>query len=224
MGKKHRQTNGKKSAGIHRRTFLKGMAMASGAAALGGITEILSAGKAPAYAKGTKLHMLQWLNFVPEGDTVFLAQAQEFGKQMGVEIQVERIGMNDVRTRTTAAIESKSGPDIILIPNNLPHLFADGLADVSDVAEAVGKEQGGYYDLPIANACSGQQWIAVPQFVYSWAWNFREDWLNEEGYSKFPENWDEFRQMTRKLKAKGRPAGQAFGHSENDPNNYCSLN
>jgi multiple sugar transport system substrate-binding protein len=61
----------------------------------------------------------------------------------------------------------------------------------------------------------------VPHFVYSWAWNYREDWLKEEGYSKFPETWDDFRQMAKKLKDKGRPSGQAFGHSENDPNNYC---
>jgi multiple sugar transport system substrate-binding protein len=195
--------------------------MGTGAAAIGGIPGILSVGRAPAYAKGAKLHLLQWLNFVPEGDKIFLAQAEEFGKQMGVEVQVERIGMNDVRTRTTAAIEAKSGPDIILIPNNLPHLFAAGLADVSDVAEPVGKEQGGYYDLSVANAYTGDHWIAVPQFVYSWGWNYREDWLKEAGYSRFPDNWDDFRKMAKKMKSLGRPVGQSFGHSENDPNNYC---
>jgi len=205
---------------VPRRTFLKGAATVAGAAALGGIPGILHAGQAPAYPKGTKLHMLQWLNFVPAGDKVFLEQAAEFGKQMGVEVQVERIGMNDVRTRTTAAIESKSGPDIILIPNNLPQLFTDGLADISDVAEALGKEQGGFYNLPRANAFAGGHWIAVPQFVYSWGWNYRESWLREIGYSKFPDTWDEFLDMARKLKAKGRAVGQAFGHSENDPNNY----
>jgi len=221
MKERQRPKKGKGDAMISRRTFLKGMATGTGAAALGGIPGILSVGQAPAYAKGTKLHLLQWLNFVPEGDKVFLAQAEEFGKQMGVEVQVERIGMNDVRTRTTAAIEARSGPDIIIIANNLPHLFADGLADVSDVAEPLGKAQGGYYDLPVANAYSGNRWIAVPQFVYSWAWNYREDWLKEAGYSTFPENWDDFLKMAKKLKSMGRPAGQAFGHSENDPNNYC---
>ena len=217
MGDKRRGMTGYT---VPRRTFLKGAAAAAGAATLSGIPGILAAGQAPAYPKGTKLHMLQWLNFVPAGDKVFLAQAEEFGKQMGVEIQVERIGMNDVRTRTTAAIESKSGPDIILIPNNLPQLFTDGLADVSDVAEALGKEQGGFYNLPRANAFAGGHWIAVPQFVYSWGWNYRESWLREIGYHKFPETWDEFRDMAKKLKAKGRAVGQSFGHSENDPNNY----
>jgi multiple sugar transport system substrate-binding protein len=129
--------------------------------------------------------------------------------------------MNDVRPRTTSAIEAKLGPDIILIPNNLPQLYADSLADVSDICEALGKEQGGFYNLPRANAFAGGHWIAVPQFVYSWGWNYRESWLREIGYYKFPDTWAEFLDMARKLKAKGRPVGQAFGHSENDPNNYC---
>jgi multiple sugar transport system substrate-binding protein len=207
-------------ASIDRRAFLKGAVAATGAAALGGIPGILSAGQAPGYPKGTKLHQLQWINYVPPADNVFLAQAEEFGKLMGVEVQVERIGQNDVRTRATAAIEAKAGPDIILIHNNLPHLFADGLADASDIAEAIGKEQGGYYDLMRANAYSGRRWLAVPHFCHAWAWNYREDWLKEAGFTKFPETWEEFREVGKKLKAMGRPIGQAFGHSEGDPNNY----
>jgi len=221
MGEERRKRTGSGWASFPRRTFLKGAAATAGTAALGGIPGILQAGQAPAYPKGTKLHLLQWLNFVPAGDKVFLAQAEEFGKQMGVEVQVERIGMNDVRTRTAASIETKAGPDIILIPNNLPHLYADSLVDVGEICEALGKEQGGFYNLPRANAFSGGRWIAVPQFVYAWAWNYRESWLRDVGYDKFPDTWEGFRDMAKKLKAKGRAVGQAFGHSENDPNNYC---
>ncbi len=50
------------------------------------------------------------LHFIPATDKVFMDQAAEFGKQMGVEIQVERIGQNDVPTRAAAAVEMKSGP------------------------------------------------------------------------------------------------------------------
>jgi multiple sugar transport system substrate-binding protein len=205
---------------VSRRTFLKMAGVAAGTTALGGIPGIVAAQKAPAYPKGTKLHMLQWINFIPDGDKVFLAQAEEFGKQMGVEVVVERIGMNDVRPKVTASIESKAGPDIALIPNNLAHLYTAGLTDMGDVAEAIGKQQGGYYEFAKANAFAGGRWIAMPQFVYSWAWNYREDWFKEEGITKFPETWDEFREVGKKFKAKGRPIGQCFGHSENDPNNY----
>jgi multiple sugar transport system substrate-binding protein len=214
----------KRSAGmgdtLSRRTFLKGTAAAAGVTALGGIPGILHAGQAPAYPKGTKLHYLMQINFVPAGDKVFVEQAAEFSKQMGVEVQVERIAQNDIPTRAMSAVEMKSGPDVILIQNNFPLLIADGLADVSDVAEALGKAQGGYYDVSKANAFSGGRWIGVPHDVYSWGWNYRESWLREVGYNKFPDTWEDFREMGKKLKAKGHPVGQAFGHSTNDPNNY----
>ncbi len=217
MRRKH---HGKGQSAIDRRTFLKGAATAAGMATLGGIPGILHAGQAPAYPKGTKLHLLTRLNFFPAADKFFLAQAEEFGKQMGVEVQVERIGQNDIVTRTTAAIVSGSGADIIILHNNFPHLVADGLADVSDVAEEIGKQQGGYYDLFRADAYVGDRWLGVPHVSLSTAMNYREDWLKDAGYTKFPDTWEELRDVGKKLKAMGHPVGQAFGHSENDPNTY----
>ena len=203
---------------MSRRTVLKS---AAGAAVLCGIPGILQAGQAPAYPKGTKLHVLTRLNFFPAADTIFLAQAEEFGKQMGVNVQIERVGQNDIVTRTTAAIVAQGGADIILLHNNTPHLFAGGLTDVSEVAEEIGRQQGGYFDLFRANALVGGRWLGIPHVCLSTAMNYREDWLREAGYSKFPDTWEEFREVGKKLKTMGRPIGQAFGHSENDPNTHC---
>ncbi len=219
MGAEGRRERGGTMLG--RRTFLKGAAAAVGAATLGGVRGILAAGQAPAYPKGTKLHLLTRLNFFPAADKIFLAQAEEFGKQMGVEVLVERIGQNDIVTRTTAAIVSGSGADIIILHNNFPHLVADGLADVSDVAEEVARQQGGYYDLFRADAFVVDRWLGVPHVALSTAMNYREDWLKEAGYTRFPDTWEELREVGKKLKSMGHPVGQAFGHSENDPNTYC---
>ncbi len=207
--------------GMSRRRFLRGAVTAAGAATLGGIPGILHAAQAPAYPKGTKLHLLTRLNFFPAADKIFLAQAEEFGKQMGVEVMVERIGQNDIVTRTAAAIVTGAGADIIVLHNNFPHLVADGLADVSDVAEEISRQQGGYYDLFRADAYVGNRWLGVPHVALSTSMNYREDWLKEAGYATFPETWEEFRDVGKKLKAMGHPVGQAFGHSENDPNTYC---
>lgn len=210
-----------KRGGVSRRTLLTSALGLAGAASVGGVIGILQAAQAPAYPKGTKLHMLQWLNFVPAGDKVFLAQAEEFGKQMGVQVEVERIAQNDVRTRAAAAIVAQAGPDIVLLMHNQPLLFSDGLADVTDVAEAIGKAQGGFYDLPRANVVARGRWLAVPMLGSSSTWNYREDWLQQVGATRFPETWDELREVGKRLKVQGRPIGQAFGHSENDPNDYC---
>jgi multiple sugar transport system substrate-binding protein len=221
MGDKRHTRLASDTLALSRRGLLKGAAAAAGATALGGIPGILRAGQAPAYPKGTKLHLLTRINFIPAGDKLFLEQAEEFGKQMGVEVQVERIGENDVQARAAAAIVAQSGPDIILLQNNYPHLLANGLAAVSDIAEALGKEQGGYWDLSRANAYVGRQWLAVPYGVLSNTMNYREDWLKEAGFSKFPDTYEELREVGKKLKAMGHPLGQCFGHSVNDPNSWC---
>jgi multiple sugar transport system substrate-binding protein len=198
---------------LSRRHFLA----ASGAA---GIASIVASQRAPAFAQGTRLHLLQWSHFVPAADTLFDTQAKEFGKQAGVEIAIERINQNDIQTRVTAAIQSGAGPDIIIIANNHPHLYESSLVDVSDVAEEIGGKQGGWYDYAKVNCVAGGRWIAVPQFIISWAITYREDWLKEAGF-EYPKTWDDFRKVGKALKAKGRPFGQAFGHSINDPNNWC---
>ena len=206
---------------IPRRTFLKASAAAAGAIGLGGIPGILQAGQAPAYPKGTKLHLLTRINFIDAADKVFLAQGAEFGKQMGVDVMIERIGENDVMPRATSAIVAKSGPDIIMFQNNYPHLLSEGLADVSDVAETVGKAQGGFMEIFRVNAVVGKRWLGVPYGGLCNSLNYREDWMKEAGFSKFPDTYEELRELGKKLKAAGHPMGQCFGHSVNDPNSWC---
>ena len=202
---------------LSRRTFL---ALSGTAAAATGIEGIVAARRAPAYAQGTRLHLLQWSHFIPAADTLFEAQAKEFGKQAGVEVAIERINQNDIQTRVTAAIQSGAGPDIIILANNHAHLYESSLVDMSDVAEEIGGKQGGWYDYAKVNCVTGGRWIGVPQFIISWAITYREDWLKEAGF-EYPKTWDDFRKVGKAMKAKGKPFGQAFGHSINDPNNWC---
>jgi multiple sugar transport system substrate-binding protein len=205
---------------VSRRTVLKGAAAAAGATSVGRLADILAHAQAPAYPKGTRLHLLQWSHYVQAADVLFDKQKDEFAKQAGVEIQVERINQNDIQSRVTAAVQSGAGADIIILANNHAHLYESALVDVSDVAEAIGAQQGGWYDYAKVNTFAGGRWIGVPQFIISWAITYREDWFKEHGL-KYPETWDDFRAAGRALKAKGKPFGQAFGHSINDPNNWC---
>jgi multiple sugar transport system substrate-binding protein len=205
---------------MHSRVTRRQVLAGSAAVAVAGIEGIVAARRAPAHAQGTRLHLLQWSHFVPAADTLFDAQAKEFGKQAGVEVLVERINQNDLQTRATAAIQSGAGPDIIILANNHAHLYEASLVDVGDVAEEIGRKQGGWHDYAKVNTFSGGRWIGVPQFIISWAITYREDWLKEAGF-EYPRTWDDFRKVGRAMKAKGKPFGQAFGHSINDPNNWC---
>src|SRR6266478_6289299 len=127
--------------GIARRAFLRVASAAAGAAVTGGIPAIVAAQKAPSFPKGTKLNILEWVSFVPASDVEVKRLAAEFGKLAGVDVTVDQINMNDLNPRITSAIETKAGPDIIMMISNWPHLYADGLADVDDVAEEIRSEE-----------------------------------------------------------------------------------
>src|SRR6266849_2175606 len=151
-------------AAMPRRTFLK-TAGAVGLGAAAGIEGILAAGRAPAFAQATKIHLLQWVDFIPEGDVEVRRQVAEYNKQMKVEVVFETINANDLQARITAAIQSGAGPDIIMMLHNWPHLYAGGLADVGDLCEWKGADQGGYYPHSDAAARLAKRWLALPYFT-----------------------------------------------------------
>src|SRR5438093_581860 len=121
---------------MNRRGFLKST----------GVAGILAAGRAPAFAQGTKIHLLRWNDFIPACDVTLREKLlPEAGKALGAEIQLETINANDLQSRITAAIQSGSGADIIMTLHNWPHLYQNGVVEVTDLAEWQAKEQGGFY-------------------------------------------------------------------------------
>ena len=118
-------------ARIHRRKLLKLSGAGAIAAKTGGIAAILASGRAPAYAQGTTVHWLRWNDFVPTSDKVLREQiVPAAAKDLGITLNIEMINGNDIQARTTAAIQSGTGPDVICALNNWPQLYADSLADV----------------------------------------------------------------------------------------------
>jgi multiple sugar transport system substrate-binding protein len=205
-------------ARIHRRKFLKLSAAGTAGAATGGLAGILASGRAPAYAQGTTVHWLRWNDFVPNSDKVLREQiVPRAAKDLGITLNIEMINGNDIQARTTAAIQSGTGPDVICALNNWPQLYAASVADVSEVADKIGKDQGGYYDESTAVANDGKKWLGVPWCLVGNENSYRKSWFDAVGVTKFPETWDEYRAAGKKLKAQGHPIGQALGHSFGDP-------
>ena len=183
-------------ARIDRRRLLKFSGAGAIAASTGCIAGILASGRAPAYAQATTIHWLRWADFVPASDQLLKTKiAPECEKALGIKLTVEMINANDIQARITAAVQSGGGPDIIMAVNNWPQLYAESVADISDVAEEVGKAQGGYYDVSRLVAHDGKKWIALPWALGGGLLTNRKSWWAEIGYSddKFPKTWDEYR-------------------------------
>ena len=194
--------------GMRRRAFLQ---------ASGGLAAIIASGRAPAFAQATTVHWLRLGDFVPASDQLLTRTLlPEAEKALGIKIKFESINGNDLQARITSGIQSGSGADIIHAMHNWPQLYAESLADVSDVTEAIAKEQGGLYDIYAAVAKNQRGWLAVPWCALGILLTYRKSWFDEVGFQKFPETWEEYREAGKRLKAKGRPLGQTLGHTYND--------
>src|SRR5271168_339983 len=202
-----------------RRRFLRLSGAGWVAVGTGGIAAILASGRAPAYAQGTTLHWLKFVDFVPVSDQLLRGKiTDECQKALGINLQVETINGDGMQARITSAIQAKTGPDILMAVSNWAQLYADSLTDVSDLAEVVGKAQGGYFETSRDVANNGKRWIAMPFTILGAMLVNRTSWFAEEGVTpdKFPKTWDEYRAVGKKMKPKGRPMGQTLAHAFGD--------
>jgi multiple sugar transport system substrate-binding protein len=185
--------------------------------ASGGMAAILASGRAPAFAQEKSVHWLRWADFVPASDVLLKGPfVQACKKATGINLKVETVNANDLQARITSAIQSGTGADIIMAFGNWPQLYAQSLADTSDVAEEIGQAQGGYYPVSRQVATVGNKWIGVPWTSGGGLIAYRKSWFDEVGHTTFPATWDQFRDAGKKLKARGRPIGQTAGHTFGD--------
>ena len=57
----------------------------------------------------------------------------------------------------------------------------------------------------------GMPWAVIGGMIA-----YRKSWFDEVGATKFPDTWESYREVAKKLKAKGRPFGQTLGHTFGD--------
>ena len=199
---------------LDRRTFIKTTGVAAGV--MGGIEGILAARRAPAFAQGTKIHWVRWVDFIPESDVELKRQMPEASKALGAECVLETINANDLQARITAAVQSGAGADIFNFQYNWAHLYQNAVSDVSDVANELGKAEGGFYEIFPPSCQVNGKWLALPHSIVGNAVAYRKSWLKEVGANEYPKTWDEARKVFTALKKKGKPYGQTLGHTFGD--------
>ena len=201
---------------INRRKALK-LAGTGALATAGGMAGILATGRSPALAQQKTVHWLRWVDFVPASDTLLrkelLPQAE---KELGMKITLETVNGNDLQPRATAAIQSSTGPDLIQAFNNYTYIYANSVVDLSDLAEDLGKREGGFYKYARSICSDGKMFMSMPWAVIGAMIAYRKSWFDEVGATSFPKTWAEYHEVAKKLKAKGHPVGQTLGHTFGD--------
>jgi multiple sugar transport system substrate-binding protein len=171
----------------------------------------------PSADAATSLTFLHDSSFIAAFDQYFqktLAPAYE--KETGVKLNYELTSVGTLQTRLTAILETGSGADVVLNFFNWPFLYDEKYVDVSDLAEEIGKEQGGWHDNVKEAVVVNGKWKAVPFGNVGQLMNWRTDWFKEVGFTKFPETWDELLAAGTKLKENGHPFGFELGHGFGD--------
>jgi multiple sugar transport system substrate-binding protein len=88
--------------------------------------------------------MLRPVRFVKADEDVFRANTTKFTEKTGVEVKVDFVGWEDINQQTAVTSNSGAGPDIIIGFSDAPHIYADKLIELTDVADYLGKRYGGW--------------------------------------------------------------------------------
>ncbi len=156
-------------------------------------------------------------SFIKPFDDFFVKNlAPAYEKQTGIKINYEPASVGSLLTRLTTVIETKSGPEIVATGLNVPWLFDQGLLDVTDIANEVGKKLGGWHEIVLDGVVVNKKWKALPWGNIGQLEVYRTDWFKEVGVTKFPETWEDLLAAGRLLKKKGHPFGFELGHGFGD--------
>ena len=171
----------------------------------------------PARADGKTITMLHESSFIKVFDEFFQKTlAPNYEKETGVKVVYEITSVGSLPARDSTVIETGSGADLSMLILLFPFLYQDKLLDVSDIAEEMGKNQGGWYDVGKEAGSVNGKWKAIPFSNIGQLMNWRTDWFKEIGVTKFPDTWEELYEVGKKLKAKDHPFGFELGHGFGD--------
>ena len=174
--------------------------------------------------KGATLRMLRPVRFVKPDEDVFRANAAKFTEKTGVEVKVDFVGWEDINQQTAVTSNSGAGPDIIIGFSDAPHIYADKLIELTEVADYLGKRYGGWMWLAekYGKRHKSNAWIGLPFGATSGPLIYRKSIIKAAGFDKVPEDHAGLLDLCQKLQKAGKPAGFALGNAVGDGNGFAN--
>jgi multiple sugar transport system substrate-binding protein len=165
------------------------------------------------------LTLLRWKRFVQSEEDSFMALVANFSKATGVEVKVINESLDDVQPKASVAANTNQGPDMFWGLYSLPHLFPTKVADVTDVANYLGKKYGGWVSTAETYGKGpGGKWIAIPVAYNGNVINYRQSMIEKAGFKEVPKDTAGFLELMKALKEKSTPGGFALGRASGDGN------
>jgi multiple sugar transport system substrate-binding protein len=193
---------------VPRRAFLH-----SSLAASAGLAGIFLTKTPPAFAQERELKLLTFAHFVPASDDELQRQLEEFGKQAGVKVRMDKVAHLQLPAVLTSEVQGQKGHDIVGLNRFAqPNLYGKHLVKLDDLAAKIGSGAGGWTNTEVGKGTDGQ-YRGIPWFYVSFPLAVRTDLIAELG-EELPDTWEDVHRIGQKLKAKGHPVGIQLAHSE----------
>jgi multiple sugar transport system substrate-binding protein len=174
--------------------------------------------------KGATLRLLRPARFVEPDEVIFRANTAKFANEFGVEVKVDFVGWEDIRQQTAVSANTGAGPDLILGWAEDPHIYADKVIELTDVAEYLGKKYGGWMFLgeKFGKKAKTNNWIGLPMGGSGGPLVYRTSALKEAGFDKIPDDHAGFLKLCQALKKINKPAGFSLGNAVGDANGFAN--
>ena len=173
---------------------------------------------------GATLRLLRPARFVEPDEVIFRANSAKFAKETGVEVKVDLVGWEDIRQQTAVSANTGAGPDIILGWAEDPHIYADKVIELTDIAEYLGKKYGGWMFLgeKFGKRAKTNHWIGLPMGGSGGPLVYRASALKEAGFDKVPTTHADLLKLCQQLQKIKKPAGFALGNAVGDANGFAN--
>ncbi len=169
---------------------------------------------------GGSVDMIMRSSFIPAMNALQQNQIAQWGEAHDVD--VEGNWAREWREITAAAVEAGSGGDIAELFQQGAHIYGENLADLTEIAEALGEKYGGWYDVGVESSVVDGVWRALPRAYTAHAYNYRQDVFGEVGYENGCETYDDFLDASTKIFEAGLPpVGMTI--SQAGPNDSASF-
>ena len=177
-----------------------------------------------AVERGARLRVLRPAKFVDPDEAIFNANSRKFADETGVEVRIDYVNWPDMPVQVAVAANTGQGPDAIIGFGADPHLYADKLIELTDLAEYLGAKYGGWHDLArtYGRRWNSQAWLGLPMGGTTSPAVYRASWVKEAGFDGIPNGLDAFLRLCQGLKRIGHPCGFALSHAPGDAPAYSN--
>jgi multiple sugar transport system substrate-binding protein len=172
---------------------------------------------------GANLRVIRPARFVEPDEVIFRRNAQAFQDRYNIPVRVDFVGWEDLRPQTAVVANTGSGPDVVIGWGDDPHVYADKVLEVSDIAEYLGQRYGGWTFLAekFGRKDRSQTWLGLPIGGNIGPATYRISAVKEAGFDAIPEDHAGFLKLCQGLRQAGKPPGFALGNAVGDGNGFA---